>query len=163
MMFKVTKERADNELILHLDGILDGSIDFNEIVGHVPGLLTMDCRKVVHMNSALVGPWLQYFSALQKKGQNFRFRGCTDPLIQYFNLVPGFTCGGKVESAIAPFFCFKCTQDFQLEIVTRSLEEAILATQSKLCPTCQGSLSFDDDEKTFFKFMSHGNATLRQS
>jgi anti-anti-sigma regulatory factor len=153
MLFKVTKEKSGDELIVHLEGILDGAIDFHEMLGTPAGRMTVDCRKVVHVNSSLVQPWLVYFHGLKAQGTKVRFVGCTDPLIQYFLLVKNFTCGGTVDSVVAPFFCFRCKVDAQVLIDTTNRAGIEQALASQICKSCRQPISFDEDPASYFRFV----------
>jgi anti-anti-sigma regulatory factor len=150
MVYQCAIEKTPDGTTLRIQGILDGSLDFERQLGRIAGRLTVDLSGVRHMNSSAVIPWLQYFGGLKEKGTPFRFKGCPDATIQYFNLLPGFACGGLIESVVAPFFCGKCSTDFQIEVETTSLAKAIELASSQKCPSCGRSMPLDEDVSSFF-------------
>lgn len=151
--FKATRKSSGDEVVLFLEGVLDSSIQFEELVGAPPRRLIVDCSRIYHANSSLVKVWKEYFGGLTRHGTEVIFQECATPIIEYMNVIEGFSCGGRIRSVLAPFYCRHCRRSLDLLVLTEDPAQVTVQLRSQRCTSCFRDIDFDDDPREFFGFM----------
>jgi anti-anti-sigma regulatory factor len=150
---KVTRSAGNKSLEISLEGPIDERSNLNTLVGSFLGDLVVNCEKVTRVNSVGVKQWMSYFTSLQNSRISFQFEKISPALVEQFNIIKNFACGGKINSLLLPYHCDACNYHFQIIYSTASVQEAQYQPPPLHCPQCQKPASFDEIPEEFFAFL----------
>lgn len=152
-MLTVKKNEVGGATHIELNGTIEESVNFEQLIGPFQGDLVVKCRGVTRINSVGVKTWMRYFQNLKFQGKNFQFTECSQPLIEQLNMISNFACGGEVESILLPFSCMKCQNEFVANVKTADLKASGLQVPSVKCEKTDCGAQFDDDPEEYFYFL----------
>ena len=152
-MLTVNKQQTDTGLIVELNGTIEESVHFEQLIGQFNGDLTVKCRGITRINSVGVKTWMRYFQNLKTQGKSFKFIECSHPVIEQLNMISNFACGGEVVSILLPFSCVKCQTEFVANCKTSDLKANQLQIPPVKCEKPECGAQFDDDPEEFLYFL----------
>ncbi|OFZ80285.1 MAG: hypothetical protein A2583_11550 [Bdellovibrionales bacterium RIFOXYD1_FULL_53_11] len=154
-MLNVVKFQKDSVLLVRLSGIIQEGVDFNALIGQIPGSeLIISCKEVQRINSSGVKLWIQYFQKLAATGKKLRLVECSPAIVEQINLIVNFACGAKVESVYLPFACGSCKAQFVSLFNTDDLKKVLDSLPEPACPKCKNKTMFDDIPGEYFEFLN---------
>jgi DNA-binding response OmpR family regulator len=147
--WQVVKDGERTRVVLR--GDFTEATRFDELLPGMLGRVVFDMAQVTYMNSLGVRAWCEFLR--QARIQGYEFHACSVPFILQASMVKDVIGRGTVTSFFAPFHCINC--DHQEERLLQSA--AILASNLEppifKCPSCGGSLEFDDLPERYFAFL----------
>ena len=149
----ITKELKGNSLLIHLSGVVDESANLDKTIGTVPAELQVECSGIVRLNSVGVKGWIKFFQGIQQKGTKIRYVNCSSAIVEQFNQISNFSCGGVVESMQIPFSCAKCKTQFEQVFPSAYVKEKNFEIPDVKCQKCDAQATFDDIPDEYFRFM----------
>jgi hypothetical protein len=152
-MVNVAREGSGNSLTIRLSGPIEESVNFDEIVGSVPGELRVITKDVPRINSVGVKAWIKFFQGVAAKGTKITFAECSTAIVEQINLISNFTAGGKVESIYVPFACGQCKAELIGLFKCDALKAAGLNIPDLQCSKCPGKAVFDDIPEEYLGFL----------
>lgn len=150
---KVTKTNAGDSVVVFLVGTIDENDDFKALIGSGGKTLTVNCKGVTRINSMGVKNWLKFFLSFAGSNTKILFVEVPPVLIEQFNMIQNFRCGGEIVSVVAPFHCESCKAHFNRTLITADLIQAKFVVASAKCEKCAASAEFDDDGEEYFAFL----------
>jgi hypothetical protein len=152
-MLTVNKQPSENGLLVELNGTIEESVNFDQLIGSFSGDLTVKCRGITRINSVGVKTWMRYFQGLKTQGKTFKFVECSHPIIEQLNMISNFAAGGEVVSILLPFSCMKCQNEFVANCPTAELRENELKIPPVKCEKESCAALFDDDPEEYLYFL----------
>lgn len=152
-MLTVNKQESENGIVVELNGAIEESVNFDQLIGPFEGDLTVKCRGITRINSVGVKTWMRYFQALKLQGKAFRFIECPHPIIEQLNMISNFACGGEVVSILLPYSCMKCQNEFVANCRTSDIKATKLQVPVVKCERTDCGAIFDDDPDEYFYFL----------
>jgi len=152
-MVKVVREGSGNSLTIRLSGPIEESVNFEEIVGAVPGELRVITKDVPRINSVGVKAWIKFFQGVSVKGTKLVFAECSTAIVEQINLISNFTSGGRVESIYVPFACGQCKAELIGLFACDALKASGLEIPDLQCSKCPGKAVFDDIPEEYLGFL----------
>lgn len=149
MPLKATKEGN----VIKLSGTLDEEADLDATVGSVTGNVTFHCGEVTRINSVGVKTWIKYFTEISKSGAKFTFEELSPALVEQAGLIKNFTCGGPIQSFLAPYHCASCKQTVNIGFKSAGMKADDSSLPPKKCPNCGGEAVFDDIAEEYLSFL----------
>lgn len=147
--WQVVKDGERTRVVLR--GDFTEATRFDELLPAMVGRVVFDMARVTYMNSLGVRAWCEFLR--QARIQGYEFHACSVPFVLQASMVKDVVGRGTVTSFFAPFHCIDC--DHQEDRLLQSA--AILASNMEppvfKCPSCGGSLEFDDLPERFFAFL----------
>ncbi|MCC7442907.1 MAG: hypothetical protein IT285_14840 [Bdellovibrionales bacterium] len=140
-------------LVVKLNGSIEESVDFNQLIGETPKELHVNCRGVPRINSVGVKSWIRYFQAVAAKGVTLKFVECSTAIVEQINLISNFTCGGEVVSIFVPFMCEGCKSELIGMFQVSALKQLKFELPTLKCSKCGGQAVFDDIPEEYFNFL----------
>lgn len=157
-MLTVTKEQNGNTLTVRLTGSIEESVNFEDTIGAIPAelpvVLIVNCKEIARINSVGVKWWIKYFQALAAKRIKFKFVECSTAIVEQFNLISNFACGGPVESIFVPYSCTKCKTELIGLFATDVLKKNSYTIPDTDCKKCGGKAIFDDIPEEYLGFLT---------
>lgn len=141
---------------LKLRGVVDEDNSLDALVPRLSGdVLVVDTTDVVRINSCGVRDWVNWLSAVQKKGIKVVLIRCSPSIVNQINLVTNFSGHSVVHSFFAPYYCESCDRETQKIIQTDTLlGGGAVHSPSFRCNDCGSALVFDDIEQSYFAFIN---------
>ncbi len=155
-MLNVVKEQKGNVLVVHLNGSIEESVDFQKLIGKPSAELHVNCKGVPRINSVGVKGWITYFQGVTAGGTKLKLFECSTAIVEQINLISNFPCGGDVVSIYVPFSCEACHTELVGLFQTEALKKLNFQVPDLKCTKCGGKASFDDIPEEFFNFMMEG-------
>ena len=152
-MVNVVKEQKGNLLVVRLAGSIEESVNFDQLIGVPPAELEVNCKEVPRINSVGVKGWIKYFQGVSAKGTKIKFTECSTAIVEQFNLISNFVCGGTVESIFVPFSCTGCKSELVGLFKTEDLKKLNLQLPDLKCSKCGNKAVFDDIPEEYFGFL----------
>ena len=156
-MLTVEKHELENsQLELHIGGTIEENTDLNKDIGDLKGYskIYVYTKSVPRINSVGVKGWIRYFQALTQGGTELIFRECSTAIVEQFNLISNFGCGGKVESLYLPFVCQGCGTELVGLFTVQQIRDLNYEIPNIQSPRCQdGEAEFDDLPDEYFNFL----------
>lgn len=153
-MLKVEKNQTGQKLTARLSGAIEESVRFQEKIGTPFPEMDIYCKEISRINSIGVKAWIQYFQQCKSKGSHLRFFECSLAIVEQFNFISNFHCGGSIESVYVPFSCTHCHLELIGLYKTLDLKKMNFKIPSLKCSKCGGQAIFDDIEEEFFQFLT---------
>lgn len=138
------KEKKGNVLIVRLQGAIEESVNFDELIGSPPAEMHVICKDVPRINSVGVKSWIRYFRAAEAKGTKVRLLECSTAIVEQIGLIFDFVAGSKIDSIYIPFACEKCKTELVGLFQTEDLKKMNLQIPDAKCTKCGGRAIFDD-------------------
>lgn len=151
-VLNVKREQQGNTLILRLSGVIDETVDFNAVIGATAPDTVLQCKEVSRINSVGVKAWVQFFQDRAAKGTKLRFVECSPSIVEQFNLIRNFACGGRIETVYLPFSCTSCKKSLVGLFKVEDLKRSNFATPTLKCTKCGANAVFDDVPEEYFRF-----------
>jgi Zn finger protein HypA/HybF involved in hydrogenase expression len=148
------RQLQGDTLDVRLSGAIDEHADLEALFGAVPASVRVHLKGVNAINSEGLRTWIRFFQRLSVAGTRVILRECSVAVVEQINNVSNFLCGAKVESIYLPFYCPKCKTELLSLFKTKDLKEHGLAIPEMRCPRCQGRARFDEDQDTYFLFLT---------
>ncbi len=152
-MVNVVRETNGNSLTIRLSGPIEESVNFDELVGAVPGELRIITKDVPRINSVGVKAWIKFFQGVSARGVKLVFAECSTAIVEQINLISNFTSGGSVESIYVPFACNQCKAELIGLFSCDALKAAGLEIPDVQCSKCPGKAVFDDIPEEYLGFL----------
>ncbi len=152
----LTAKRVESAkgVLIHLEGNIDETTDFNQLIGPLPPVLGVHCGGVNRMNSVGILGWLKYFGQAQSQGTKLFFVECSPAVVVQINAISNFLCGGFVHSIQLGYTCGSCGSHFTENRRVDELKKAGTAEiPDRPCPKCGASAPFDDLPDEYFLFL----------
>ena len=146
------KSNKDQGIKIELNGAFEEKVSLTELVGPFNGTLEVNCKGITRINSVGVKEWIRYFQSLVQQNKQFYFSECSPPVVEQFNVISNFGCGGKVESIYLPYSCTKCKIEFSAKCMVSDLLKSGLEVPAVNCEkeNCEAVLDTDADEYFYF-------------
>jgi len=153
-LLKANKEDRNGVLVVKLEGSVEESVDFHQLIGEVGTSLIVNCRGVPRINSVGVKAWIKYFHSLSQNGTQLQFEECSTAIVEQINLISNFTCGGQVTSIYVPFLCESCKHELVGLFTTDQLKQMDFELPTLKCSKCGAEAAkFDDIAEEYFSFL----------
>ncbi len=152
-MLNVNKHEIEGGVQVELIGAIEENVNFEELIGAFQGTLFIKCRGVTRINSVGVKTWMRYFQALKAQGKVFKFLEISHPIIEQFNMISNFACGGETLSVCLPFSCGVCQKEFIALSSTADLKANALKVPDAKCEKPNCGAQFDDDPEEYLYFL----------
>jgi anti-anti-sigma regulatory factor len=153
-MLNAAKEMKEQVLHVRLEGTIEETVVFDQLIGPPPRELAIFCRGVSRINSIGVKSWIKYFQGLSESGVTFSFYECSTAIVEQINLISNFTAGGKVESIYVPFACNSCKTELVGCFKCEDLKKIQFKIPELKCSKCSGQAVFDDIPEEYFGFLN---------
>jgi DNA-binding response OmpR family regulator len=134
-----------------LRGDFTEATKFDELVPAMVGRVVFDMAQVTYMNSLGVRAWCEFLR--QARIQGYEFHACSVPFILQASMVRDVIGRGTVTSFFAPFHCIGCDHQEERLVQSAAILAANLEPPVFKCPSCGGSLEFDDLPERYFAFL----------
>ncbi len=155
MAIQITKEQKGGVLHVKLLGAIDENTSFEQSIGGVPpSEIRLNCKEVSRINSTGVKMWIRYFLAAKQKGTLILFEECSPAIVEQFNLISNFACGGKIDSVVAPYCCESCKAEIRGTVQSAEMEKISRDPPPVPCPKCGKNAVFDDVPEEYFAFLA---------
>ncbi len=155
-MLKARSGKKDKQFVVQLVGAVDDQADIANEIGNLPDgpyEMHVNCAQITRINSIGVKGWIKYFAGLAEKRVPLFFYDCSPCIVQQMNLVFNFGCGGKVISMQLPFTCDEGDHSFIMTFTVADIRRMNYEIPDQKCPKGDGTASFDDLPKVYFKFL----------
>jgi len=152
---KLTIERKDegNHTVLSLKGIIDEEADFSEAFSNLKPNAIVNLEGISLINSCGVREWIHTVKKIPE-GVKVQYDRCAPRIIEQVNYVANFLGAGAVTSFFAPYFCPKCKSEANVLLAVKDLIKVKpVRAPAQKCPTCKGTMEFDDIEEEYFAFL----------
>ncbi len=153
-MVNVAKEQKGNVLVVRIQGSVEESVNFDQLIGTPGPEMHVNCKEIPRINSVGVKAWIKYFQSAQQKGTKLKFSDCSTAIVEQINLISNFVCGGTVESIYVPFSCVGCRSELIGLFKVEDLRKIKLKLPELKCSKCGQKAVFDDIEEEYFGFMN---------
>lgn len=154
-MLNVVKEVQGNSLIVRLSGVIDETVNLEQLIGPAPQReIHLYLKEVSRLNSMGVKVWVKYFEAVAKRGTLLRVFEMSPVIVGQLNLMGNFIPNAKFESVCAPYLCTKCKSQFVAVYKADTLAGLMEQMPPQKCPKCSASAEFDDIESEYFSFLT---------
>jgi hypothetical protein len=151
-MLDVKKIQGTSRTVVSLDGVVDESFNLSELTD-LQKNSDFFCMGVRRINSTGIKKWINYFNGLREKKYAFTFHQLSPGLVEQFNLISNFGCGGTVVSVTLPYTCKSCGT---ANPVIKEKSEVVGIDLEKVdwpCASCgQTALEFDDLADEYLNF-----------
>jgi anti-anti-sigma regulatory factor len=141
-------ERGD-ELVVKLAGSIDEGTDLSDLFSLQGNKIAIDLEQVERITSSGVRHWVHFITTICKKHQVVLER-CSSPFVQLGNVLSNLTNRAKIVSVMLPYFCDVCESEKCLVVDITPTRPTI--EESIPCPTCDGSMVFDDFTNAYLDF-----------
>ena len=152
-MVNIIKEQKGSLLTVRLTGSIEETVNFDQLIGETSAELEVNCKDVPRINSLGVNGWIKYFQTHQSKGTKLKFTECSTAIVEQFNLISNFSCGGAVESIFVPFSCVQCKSELVGLFKTADLKKIGFKLPNLKCTKCGSPAEFDDVPEEYFGFL----------
>ena len=98
--------------------------------------------------------WIKFFTTLQQQKSDFAFEAISPSLVENFNMVQNFGCGGPVLSVTVPYKCGGCGANLAATMKVDDLKKNSFQVGAAKCGKCGGQADFDDEPEEYFAFLS---------
>jgi anti-anti-sigma regulatory factor len=153
-MLRVERKSVGGVLTLFLEGEIDETADFVNLIGNPPMAFVINARGVDSINSSGIGVWLKFVERLANAGVRITYAECSPAFAGCLSFVVAPKYKGKVESVVAPFHCKKCKADFDVLIKTPDIFAIKPQLSGHACGRCKGPLTFDELVEEYFAFLA---------
>ncbi|MGE0551309.1 MAG: PilZ domain-containing protein [Kofleriaceae bacterium] len=148
--WQVVKDGERTRVVLR--GDFTEATRFDELLPAMVGRVVFDMAQVTYMNSLGVRAWCEFLR--QARIQGYEFHACSVPFVLQASMVRDAIGRGTVTSFFAPYHCIGCDHQEERLLQTAALLAAELQPPVFKCPSCGGSLEFDDLPERYFAFLS---------
>jgi tRNA A-37 threonylcarbamoyl transferase component Bud32 len=152
-------EEHDKAFVLRLSGVVDQS--FTQIYPvDKKGAVLVDLDGVHQITPEGIHHWVTVMSSLAL--DYLGFINVRPTLMSHFNMVTDFGGRGQVVSLYLPYRCNNCKIAFERHMDLRK-DYRVAVTELppfEKCPQCEGGAAFDDDPRSFFRFVTNGRRPL---
>jgi anti-anti-sigma regulatory factor len=152
-VFRITKEQVGDTSLVRMFGTMDEDANLETELGNLVGNVTINCMEVKRINSIGIRAWVQFFGKAQSNGAKLKFVACSVVIIEQFNMISNFTCGGVVESFYGPFLCEDCGAENSLLFETDKLKKNFFEIPIPACSNCGKPCVFDSTPEVYFEFL----------
>src|SRR6185436_12280296 len=150
-MLQAVTESKNGVPYVKLVGVIDDATDLEKVLGTPPaGALHLDLGGISRVNSRGIKMWMDYFGGARFRGSQLEFFDCSPAMVEQFNLITNFGCGGKVRSLQVPYTCGSCSTPFTKTFTVEEAKKMKAEVKDQPCPKCQKSGSFDDLPEMYF-------------
>jgi len=150
---EVSRVQKGTQLLVHLKGPIEGAIDFEKKLGLLTSELCVNTQAVPRVNSVGIKAWISYFQKVKEQGIKLRFVECSIAIVEQFNLVSNFACGGTIESIYVPFKCLLCEDETRVLFNVQDLNPNQSPESRSKCAACGGLTVFDDAPEEYLGFL----------
>jgi hypothetical protein len=151
---KIDRKDEGDHSFLALKGIIDEESDFKDSFSNLKKNVIVNLEGVEMINSCGVREWIKTISKLPAQTK-IEYDKCAPRMVEQINYVSNFLGSGVVTSFYAPYFCQKCKREVNVLLTSKSLgKDPPFEAPSQKCPSCKGTLEFDDVEEEYFSFLA---------
>lgn len=147
--WQVVKDGERTRVVLR--GDFTEATRFDELLPAMVGRVVFDMAQVTYMNSLGVRAWCEFLRHARIQG--YEFHACSVPFILQASMVRDVIGRGTVTSFFAPFHCIGCDHQEERLLQTAAILASALEPPVFKCPSCGGSLEFDDLPERYFAFL----------
>jgi DNA-directed RNA polymerase subunit RPC12/RpoP len=149
---KIVKQLIENNLHIHLSGIIDEDADFTPISGLDQPKISFDFKEITLLNSCGIREWISFINKIPDASR-IHYTNCPQIIIEQINMVHGFfKTGSTIESFYGPYYCSSC--DKESKILLKKTDIKNQKAPSQTCPHCQApNMEFDALEEQYFHFL----------
>jgi anti-anti-sigma regulatory factor len=148
--WQVTKDGERIRVVLR--GDFTEATRFDELLPQMVGRVVFDTAQVTYMNSLGVRAWCEFLRRARIQG--YEFHACSVPFILQASMVRDVIGRGTVISFFAPFHCIGCDHQEERLLQSAAILASSLTPPVFKCPSCGGSLEFDDLPERYFAFLA---------
>ena len=152
-MLEAVTEQRNGIPYMKLTGVIDDSTSFEVTLGTPPPVLHLDCGQITRVNSRGIKMWMDYFGGARFRGTQLEFFDCSPAIIEQFNLISNFGCGGKVRSLQIPYTCSACATCFTKSFTVDEAKKMKKEVKDQPCPKCKAAGTFDDLPEMYLGFL----------
>jgi hypothetical protein len=149
----LTTTRKPKEKMIFLEGAVDGSEDFEQLLGPLAPDTVLDAGGITQINSTGIKAWIRYFCDPSKKGLGLKFVNFAVPLVEQLNMLRNFAGQVRIDSIALPFRCKPCAHPFNLSFGVPELGDFRTQKRTVPCPLCGKPAEFDDVAEEYFEFL----------
>lgn len=151
-MLKISQQTENGKIVNYLEGFIGEEVNFSSLVKNPGDVLHLDCLGVRRINSVGIKRWFQEFSD-KTKYKKIYYHRISPVLVEQFNLISNFHCGGEVVSVLLPYLCRNCGKSVVFIRSKADLVNVEIEPAPWPCDSCDSdSLEFDDDVDGYLKF-----------
>ena len=146
----------DESVTLRFFGEVDEDFQKDKILIHTEKpVVRLDLENISGFNSCGIREWVFWVQDLSL-GRQLIFVHCSIPMIDQINMIPQSLGTGKIESFFAPYFCQTCGEVNRLIQLSEHSEKIHQKKAPHFnCDTCEGHLTFDSMDSSYFLFIDH--------
>jgi DNA-directed RNA polymerase subunit RPC12/RpoP len=152
-VLNVTKQVTGQVTTVNLEGGMEAGVELDKLIGIPAGELRVNCRGIQRINSIGVKAWLRFFQSVREANRKIVFQECSIALVEQFNSIANFACGGTVESFYLPYMCEDCGKDVHILQNVETFKRAGSKVADTKCPHCGGAAVFDDLPEEYLRFL----------
>ena len=117
------------------------------------GALSFDLAGVDQINSCGVREWIHFVRRLAEADRSFEMVHCSPAIVRQLNTIANFRGTGRVRSVMLPYYCASCRGEVlrPMDLTPGASREIV---DELPCPTCGGTMEFDDRPSTYVSFSS---------
>jgi CheY-like chemotaxis protein len=124
---------------------------FDDLLPLMVGRIVFDLAQVSYMNSLGVRAWCEFLRAAPIQG--YEFHACSVAFVLQASTVGDVVGRGTVTSFFAPYHCSGCEKQEERLLQSAAVLAADMAPPRYTCPSCRGTLKFDDLPDRYFAFL----------
>lgn len=155
-MAQLKKKSGPKGLIVSIEGPIDDRDELEKELGQFLGSLTVHCEAVTRINSIGVKKWMKFFQDLRNKNVDVYFEAVSPALVEQFNQVKNFGCGGSVISFMLPYRCAPCNHNFSMKELVQQVRAKGSPPPHYKCPKCGKDAEFDELPEEYCSFIFQG-------
>lgn len=158
LKLRAKSARGEGFLALRLDGVIDEHNGLDQIGAALGGgeTLLVDLGGVKRLNSVGVRDWVNWLRATRTRFREIVLFDCPPPVMNEVNFVKNFAEGAHITTFAAPLFCARCQKEESRILDTVRIRNGSggIALPSFACDRSDCENALDDDEETYFGFVS---------
>lgn len=145
------EQLPDQARVVVMSGAITEDADLRALAALGPGQLSFDMEAVDQINSCGVREWIQFVRKLADADRRFELVRCSPAIVRQLNTIANFRGDGQIRSVMLPYYCPSCRNEQRrpLELSDGAPREI---PEELPCPTCSGTMEFDDIPATYLSF-----------
>jgi ABC-type transporter Mla MlaB component len=141
-----------NELVLN--GEINENTNFEgTIPNNLPNPCILNLSGIQKINSTGVKFWIGYWEKQVASGLKLQFKDASTAIVEQFNMVKSFLCGGDIISFAAPFICNGCNSEWSPIFEVKDVKDGSFPKIK--CPKCGSDENeIDEIEEEYLAFLT---------
>lgn len=150
-MLTIEKTRTARGMRIVIDGIIDESSDFSELVG-LDGSIEISVKGIRRINSFGARAWMDAIREATNTA-NISFVEASPPVIDQLNMIQGFLGHAPLRSFFAPMICENCEAEQMHLFDVRACKDRDGHLTPVQCEECGSRMTIDDLEEQYTLFL----------